>query len=348
MEEENKGPWVMDDWSDLMEKTAGIAAQYADRKPLLSGPKRQHFLPRFYLAGFGRNGFLAVYDRKQNQIRLQKPEDTGVIGHFYTSEDEQGQKRYELEQTLSEVESSAAPLIRKLESKEPLLPEEREHLAVFIALSMFRTPDLVDSLKLANGQMVKQMARFSFGTLEKARRLVRNHPDCPESEEELEKTAERLVKFVESDDYDVETHHQWALGMSLNMFSAIAPILVARNWLVLHSDSEKRSFITSDAPLILTTTARRDGQHKHRGIGFASNDALVVFPLTASCALMILGEGGGLRHKTSGSAQMRSINLTIAEYCQRFVIGRDEALVRSLVDCQGLAHKAWKPRIQTG
>lgn len=75
----------MDDWSDLMEKTAGIAALYADRKPLLSEPKRQHFLPRLYLAGFSRNSFLAVYDRKQNQIRLQKPEGTGVIGHFSTS-----------------------------------------------------------------------------------------------------------------------------------------------------------------------------------------------------------------------------------------------------------------------
>lgn len=32
-------------------------------KPLLNGPKRQHYLPKFYLEGFTRDGMVAVFDR---------------------------------------------------------------------------------------------------------------------------------------------------------------------------------------------------------------------------------------------------------------------------------------------
>lgn len=42
--------------------------------PLLQGPKRQHFLPRFYLEGFAREGLVAVYDREKGEVRLQQSE----------------------------------------------------------------------------------------------------------------------------------------------------------------------------------------------------------------------------------------------------------------------------------
>ena len=35
--------------------------------PLLSGPKRQHFLPEFYLKGFTKNDMVAVFDRELNE-----------------------------------------------------------------------------------------------------------------------------------------------------------------------------------------------------------------------------------------------------------------------------------------
>lgn len=81
-------------------------------RPLLTGPKRQHFLPRFYLDGFAREGLVAVYDREKNEVRLQQPVNTAVVGHFYTMEDEQGRKRFEIEQLLSEYEGKAKPVIQ--------------------------------------------------------------------------------------------------------------------------------------------------------------------------------------------------------------------------------------------
>lgn len=339
----------MDDWFDLQEKTAEMAAEFTSRPPVLNGPKRQHFVPRFYLLeGFSRAGSLAVYDRKLDEVRLQKPEATAVIGHFYTAEDDQGRKRYELEQTLSEIESKAAPLIKELAAKGSLTPEERSDMAIFVAMALCRTPDLIESLKLVNGHMVKKMAQAAFGRYEIAKESLRHGPNAPATEEALETEARFMAEFIQSDQYQVETNHQWALGMSMDLFAVIAPIIVERRWLVLHRDSDKRSFITSDAPLILTTTGPRKKGAFTQGIGFANTDALVVFPLTASSVLLIFGSGGSLQHKISDSIGIRNINLMIADHCQRFVIGRDEMLVRSLVDRLNLADKAWQPKIQAG
>src|SRR3990172_4082884 len=94
-----------------------VAEKHAG-KPLLSGPKRQHFLPKFYLEGFTNNGMVAVFDRELNEIRVQQPVNTCVIGHFYTMEDAAGRKRFELEQLLSEYETKASFVIKKLAATE--------------------------------------------------------------------------------------------------------------------------------------------------------------------------------------------------------------------------------------
>lgn len=338
--------WGMDDWSDMLPDAEALAAIDVERPPLLNGPKRQHFLPRFYLDGFTRDGLLAVFDRDQNEVRIQKPESTGVIGHFYTVEDEQGRKRFELEQVLSEIESKAAPIIKKLAAQEGISDDERSEMAMFVALGMCRTPDLVDSIKEMNGQIIKRMATVMFSDVNRVKAMLRDKPDSLTSEEALEADAKAMVEFAASDAYKVETHHGWALSMAMTMFTTIAPILAGRDWLVVHRNCEKRSFVTSDAPLVLTKVMPR--KDKIWGIGFANTDALVLFPLTQSCALLIFGNDGGFVHKTVSQDSVKHFNLMVADRCQRFVVGRDETLVRSLAKRLSLAAKKWQPKMRAG
>lgn len=317
-----------------------------EKPPMLTGPKRQHFLPRFYLDKFGRDGVLAVYDRDLNEIRMQRPENTGVIGHFYTIEDDQGRKRYELEHVLSEAEAKAAPIIAKLAAKQSLTEDERGDMAIFVALGLCRTPDLVESIKRMHGQMIKSMSKIMFSEIEQVKQQLRRGKDSPTKEEDLDQQAKELIEFVEADQYTIETDHQWALGMSMEMFAKIAPILAGRDWLIVHRDSEKRSFITTDAPLVLTTTNPRE--NNFWGIGFANPDALVLFPLTESCALLISGNKGDFNHRVIGANQIRDFNLMVADRCQRFVIGRDATLIKSLADRLKLSEKKWEPKMRVG
>ena len=280
------------------------------------------------------------------EVRMQQPENTGVIGHFYTVTDEHGRKRYELEQVLSEFEDKAAPVIKKLAAGENLTDNERCDMAIFIAMGMFRTPDMIDSLKAANGHMVRRMTQLTFRDVEQVKAILRNKPDAPTTEEELEKEAKDLVEFVKNDQYEIETSHHWALGMAWKMFSNVAPILSGRDWLVVHRDNDKKSFITTDAPLVLTTVAPRE--NTFWGVGFANADALILFPLTESCALVIFGSNGGFAHKTIGAEQIRNFNLMVADRCQRFVVGRDAALLKSIASFLCLGEKRWQPKMQAG
>jgi len=319
------------------------AFQAAPPKPLLSGPKRQHFLPRFYLDGFSRQGNLAVYDRDKNEVRMQKPEATGVIGHFYTFMDEQGRKRFEVEQVLAEQESKAAPIIQKLAARESLTDVERCDMSIFVALAMCRTPDHIDSIKSANAQMMKHVARITFSDLERVKGIIKKDKGESLSDEALEQEANALMAFVDSDMYNIDTDSQWALGMAMEMHATIAPILSARHWRVVHRATDRQSFVTADAPGVLTTIFPR--KNNFYGIGFANSDAVVMFPLTASCALIMYGDGTALEHKTVGTEHIRHVNLMVADRCQRFVIGRDEALVNSIAKRLHLANKKWQPKI---
>lgn len=313
--------------------------------PLLSGPKRQHFLPEFYLKGFTKNDMIAVFDRELNEIRVQQPVNTCVIGHFYTMEDASGRKRFELEQLLSQYEDKASPVIKKLAATEVINADERANLAIFVALAAFRTPDVVDSLKAFNSNLIGDMAKRMFVDVEEVKARMRGKPGTPPMEDELDAEARELVKYMQNGQYKVKTNHRWAVGMAIDLAFNIAPILAGRDWVVVHRDNEKKSFVTTDAPVLLTTVAPRE--NSFWGIGFGNTDALVLFPLNESCILAMYGSDGDLKHRIVGVEQIRHTNLAIADRCQRYVVGRDEALVRSLTDQLCLASKKWQPKMQS-
>lgn len=320
------------------------AVEGTGAKPKLSGPKRQHFLPQFYLDGFTKDGMLAVYDRESDEVRIQQPVNTGVIGHFYTLEDAEGRKRFELEHFLSEIEGKASGVIRKLIVQQDINADERADLAIFVALAAFRTPDVVDSIKAFNSDLIGDLAKRMFDDPEVVKDRMRDRPGSPASEEELERQARELVDFAKGGQYRIETDHKWAVGMSIQMALAIAPILAGRDWSIIHRDAPKKSYVTTDAPVLLTTIRPRE--NTIWGVGFGNSDALVLFPLAESCIMAIYGASGALEHRVEKDEVIRRTNLALAARCQRFVIGRDAALVRSLADRIGLAGKTWEPKIQ--
>ncbi len=324
--------------------TQAPAATAPAAKPLLTGPKRQHFLPKFYLEGFTKDDKVAVFDRDKNEVRVQQPVNTGVIGHFYTMEDTDGRQRFELEQMLSEFEGKASPVIKKLAAKEQPTEEERTDLAIFVALAGFRTPDIIESLKLFNSGLISDIAKRMFANIDHVKETMRGKRGSPTSEEELEQEAKEMVDFAQSGEYEVTTDHRWAVGMAMKMAFEVAPLLAGRTWLVMHRPNKKTSFVTTDAPVVLSTLTPREPSFY--GIGFGSTDAMVMFPLTQSCTLVMFGMDGALQHREIDAVASRHMNLAVADRCQRFVIGRDEALVKSLAERLRLSEKEWQPKMQ--
>jgi hypothetical protein len=165
-----------------------------------------------------------------------------------------------------------------------------------------------------------------------------------EPDGELRKQAEWMVKMAQTDGFVVETDEKWAVARAIEMAFAAAPYFAGRHWRVVHRNNEKLSFITSDSPVYLNTIAPRPTSIY--GVGFGSPDALISFPLHQSCTLDMFGDSGALEHKAGGRDYMRMANLHSAGRCQRFVVGRDEALVKSLAEELGLAGKKWQPKFR--
>ena len=287
-----------------------------------------------------------MFDRERNEIRRQQPINTAVIGHFYTMEDPEGRRRFEVEAFLSEYEGKAKPVIEKLVAGDPELSEdERSDLSIFIALAATRTPDMVKSVRALNSETIKQVARIMFADVDQNyQRLRVDEKNAHASDDELRLQAELMVQMTRDEGIAVETNEHWAVGMAIEMALVAAPHFAGRHWRVVHRGSEKLYFITSNAPVYLSTiTPRPTAMY---GVGFGSRDAFISFPLHQSCALEMFGDTGALEHKEAGRDYLRMENLHFARRCQRFVVGHDEALVKSLADELALATKKWQPKFR--
>lgn len=315
--------------------------------PVLSGPKRHHYLSRFYLERFvGADGCVSVYDRDSSTIRRQQPQNTAVIGHFYTLRDEQGRQRFELEVEMGKIEADASSIISALVSKSEITDQQRATMAYFVALSVVRTPEFISSLKQSNADLIKRVSKIAFSNPEVAKNAVIHSGDEALSGDELEARAERLVNFLHSDDYEIVVDHQHTLGLATQLSDTLAPILFERNWTVIRAP-ENKSFITSDCPVHLGSIAPTT-KNRFYGTGFGSADAIILMALDSENMLSMSGFGRELHFRRVDGSTVRRTNIVRSYDCQRYLIGRDDSLVSSIANASRIGEKGRSPRFVVG
>lgn len=296
--------------------------------PLLQGPKRQHYLPRFYLRGFvAADECVAVYDRQTGALRRQKPESTAVVGHFYTMTDEEGRQRFELEKALSEIESLGAEVIPRLIAGEPLQDEQRQNFALFVAVMAVRTPWMIENIKRIEAQLVEHLTEVVFGDAERGAQALRDTKGHEASDAEIRAEAEGIAALVNGGKLRASIDHQHAVTQAMPQALSLAHIFARRDWSIFKTPL-KHSLITIDAPVIVVPDGQT--QHYRRAIGFGSPGTRTFFPLDASHLLVMDGDAAGLGHGVLRSEIIRYVNLQLAARCVRYVIGRDDPLVSSL------------------
>ena len=311
--------------------------------PHLTGPKRQHFVPKFYLEGFTHLGVLNVFDRTDGAMRSQLPKDTNVVGHLYTFQDNHDRRRYDLEAMFCYYEGKAAPIIRKLAQRERIDIDEREYLTAFIALAAVRTPAAIAEAQNVHAGFVKARSTLLLSDEKEVLTALRKMEGPDADETTLRKHAHDVAKMVRDDAFTVDVDPAFALGKSLRLFDVIAKSLFTRDWMALYSPSEEHSFLTTDSPVILTPTC---SSVRHSPIGYGSPHAQILFPLTHDSALVISGDQGRSGRADISVEELRRLNLAVAGDCHRYVIGRDAALVSSITDELKLAGTTWQPKYE--
>jgi hypothetical protein len=289
----------------------------------VASPKRHHYLPEFYLKGFARDDLLWVFDRKSGQYRQQPPKNTAVIGQYYTSTTEAGEKDTSIEKHLADIEGEAKPIIDKLDAAETISPQERVGLAYFLALQLSRTPKHQREIEYIGDAAHKLIAKDMFPTVEAVAASLKAKGGDPGF------TPESFFEFVHKEQFKMQAPRDLTLNAMLDHAAKFYRDLALMNWFVFHADGHT-SFITTDSPLGYVV------DEKHRGsrepiFGFASEKVTKLIPLTCQTTLAIAGPGVALAHVPADRNQVREINLAVTIECERFVIARDEKLLRSLV-----------------
>jgi hypothetical protein len=312
--------------------------------PQLEGPKRHHYISRFYLEGFADSeGLLSVFDRKDGTIRRQQPKDTTVVGHFYTFFDEQDRQRFELEKLFSVVETRAASALKTLTGGRRLSHEEREYLSLFIAMTAIRTPAALEEARLVREEIDRAEVKLRVSSEQQAYAIVKEFLPSDTIDEKLREVAAEAYEMVSGDHFSVTVPHELARQMSLKQWALVAELLYKRDWTVVEAPAG-HEYMTSDSPAVL---APLEGT-EDRPLGFGSSHAHVLFPLSRKLALVMNGDEGRFRRMSVKPEQADRFNSTMAADCYRFAIGTRGDSLRRLVDGLGLTGTQWTPRMEVG
>jgi hypothetical protein len=310
----------------------------------MSNPKRHHYLPQFYLKGFCRDEYLWVYDRKTNQVRRQTPINTAIQSHYYSVEDEDGEKNTEIESFLSQIEGLTKPIIQKVSNKDEISVEEKEILSVFLAFLMNRVPDFEKSVDIMEGHLVKKLSDMMFSDENLTQSVMDRY--AKETGNKIEMSAKELVDFHKRGAYTITIHRNESLRLMLDLSFNFADCFRQMDWGFLHAP-QKSSYVTTDNPLFIVPPEDW-GPNSFYGVGLITQGAKKVVTLSQKVCLIMYDHGEKILHSDINREIVSRINFNITVHTDRFLIGRDEALVKNLSKRARLSQWERKGRIQIG
>lgn len=307
----------------------------------MSAPKNQHLLPRFYLSGFcnpevhRREGHerdksrcrVWTHDKEQGRIRERGVKNLSVERHYYSADTPGGGRDAEPERVLAGLEDRAARVIRGLQFGSELRPEQEGIFAVFAASMKFRISSyrpFSRSHAARNETRIKEAAFPSVEALiEDLRRAGR--PEAEDSE-----FVERVFREVRSDEYELKLTKNHDIEHMFRHTRKVAGVMLEQEWIFAWAP-DGTSFATSDDPVLVLDLNLKAPKDFMGGFGFASAGVTKVLPLTQCVCLIIGSSRRAIGHVRLDRETVRQLNLEQTRHYARWLIARDEALVRCLV-----------------
>ena len=240
----------------------------------MTGAKRHHQVPQFYLRGFAND------DDQVTVVRLGATprsfttavKNVAVESHFYDVDWLGGERRGELEAFLGRVEDAAAESLQTVLSGRSPSPVDRYNLSVWIVLQYIRgrggRGDSIELQKLLTRAQIAVQGRDDFIT--RMRELGAEDPD---------QDWDRMIVAGEIPDPPT-ARFQHARTM-LSLAAKIAPIYTGAHWFLVRFRRQK--LLTSDEPVCLWQEPTTD---PGLGIGLVTAD-IVSIPLSRDTLLSI-------------------------------------------------------------
>lgn len=230
--------------------------------------KRPHIVARGYLRGFARGeiiGMRLVGASASDDLPVGK---VGVLKDFYRRQRPDGTAIYDIDASLDQIDAAAPPILREIDTRWPLTPQEKTILAEFIGMQLVRGP--------------RWRARHTNFTSEYFQEVAVSgefdgrQPDgipiedaLEEAQSELSSDTETLTKMFE----------HYLLG---------AEVIGSMHWTLVHFN--RPVLATSDHPVVLwplDSRARRPAKSSDFIESGLLNTLEARFPVTSSSALLM-------------------------------------------------------------
>ncbi|WP_157382438.1 DUF4238 domain-containing protein [Burkholderia ubonensis] len=245
-----------------------------------------------------------------NAYRAQRPAEVAHRRDYYAYEDEQGNRFFDIEAALGEVETAASRSIRRVDNRDELTDDDRMVLAMYVAFQYTRTPAYAAWLG-----------------------AFRAHWAGGDELEALPEPPDPAVGRVE------------AIGAMLRHAPRFAHVFLQLNWTIWRRESERISFVTSDSP-VCRVWRNQPEENVYAGAGFLSPDVVTIFPLSQASALAMSGIGDQMAQRPFTRDQVRHVNFAVVNQAQHYVFGRDLTLVENLVRRTGINQRQWRPPLR--
>lgn len=283
-----------------------------------------------YLRGFAdEEEQVWVFDRQNKTCLHQGILNTAVKKDFYTVVGPDGEKTDAVERLMADsVESPMRHIIERLDRKNLMWEgEDRAILALFVALLKTRNPAFDRQQNEFTEQFHRWWAKATNSSVDVVKESLRRYEQ--ETGEDMSGvSAQEIFEMIRADTYEIKNPRQNNIKMMMSLAPGIAQALFRLNWEILAAP-KGCSFLTCDNPFTVVPPPFSDDPEI--GYGILTPGASTVVPLSSKTVICFRGDGEHGRGVVARRNFLRNINMVVAANSERFVIARDEPLLRSVV-----------------
>jgi hypothetical protein len=221
-------------------------------------PRKHHYIPSFYLAGFTMSGSdqdrLNVFDQGKIKTWPSSPKNAGHSRDFYAIElgPDVDPACFESE-VLARVEGEAGRVVQTAVKTERL-PQGRDFdvLLNFVAVMAARTPRIRRLVGQVTNLVVKASVQSLVAT-DEGWQQFRNY--CQDAGiEQSEGESEQMRQFILGGEYEVDLDQTSHVQEIVELVNAMLPLLAQRHWLLGIAAPGMPDFVCSDAPVSAAPT----------------------------------------------------------------------------------------------
>jgi hypothetical protein len=284
-------------------------------------PKRQHYVPRFYLKGFvGQKNRLFVINRPTERTFRTTPDNVAAENYFNRIEVE-GMDPNQVEKVLAEFEGETAPALERIKAVKSLANEEdRAALVNLIASIALRNPWRREAIRAIYEEAGRRQLDAMFGTKEAWQKSVAELKAAGVWNEAAGVTFEDMQEALKNAKPKIPK--ELNIAIEIDLHDHLTELLWNRKWQVVVAADGSGGFVTTDDPACLRWT---DGQ-LHGGLspGFGLKETEIIFPLSTPLALR--GSFEGEENVVEADAAMvATINALIISNAQNQVYAHDHS-----------------------